>query len=159
MTIHFGYEKGQVMQALRYHFISPPIMRIMIVVVNVFAMFCLTLYFLGKIGPMLCFLASFLWISFMISAWFVLPGVVYRRTITYKHNFSMDFREDGFTLSHENGSKTWPWTVLIKYMETPHFFHLYFAPNSFILVPKNGCRDKDEIFELRQLLKTKVKKK
>src|ERR1700754_2457547 len=114
MEIYFEYKKGQVLQALRYHFISPPIMRIMIVVVNVFAMLCLTLYILGKIGPMLCILSSFLWISFMISTWFVLPGIIYRRTITYKHHFSMDFQEDGFTLSHEKGSKTWPWTVLTK---------------------------------------------
>jgi len=38
MTIQFGYDKGQVMQALRYHFISRPEIRIMIIVVNVFAL-------------------------------------------------------------------------------------------------------------------------
>ena len=37
MTIHFGYEKGQVLQAFRYHFISRPEIRIMIILVNVFA--------------------------------------------------------------------------------------------------------------------------
>src|SRR5258705_4660926 len=147
MKIYFGYNKGQVLQALRYHFINPAIMRIMIIVVNVFAIICLTFYILGKTGPMPFFLASFLWMSFMVSVWFLLPGVVYRKTATYKHNFSMDFTEDSFTLSHENGSKTWPWTVLKKYLESPNFFYLYFATNSFILVPKDGCRDRDEVFE------------
>ena len=159
MLIYFGYNKAQVIQALRYHFINPMIMRIMIIVVNVFAILCLTLYFIGLIGPMPCLIGSFLWICFMITLWFILPGVVYRRTITFKHDFSMDFRDDGFTLGHEKGSKTWPWSVLKKYIETPHFFHLYFDNVSFILVPKEGCRDRDEVFELRQLLKEKVKKK
>ncbi|MGB5029391.1 MAG: YcxB family protein [Chitinophagaceae bacterium] len=45
-----------------------------------------------------------------------------------------------------------------SYLESPHFFHLYFDSRSFLLVPKNGCKDSDEVFELRKLIKEKVKK-
>jgi hypothetical protein len=159
MTIYFGYEKGQVMQALRYHFISRPEIRIMLILVNVFAMASILLYALHKVTAMAFLVGSFLWIILMISFWFILPGMVYRRAVTFKHHFSMDFKEDEFTLGHEKGSKTWPWTALSKYIESPHFFHLYFDSRSFLLVPKNGCRDQDEVYELRQLLKRKVKKK
>jgi hypothetical protein len=159
MTIYFGYEKGQVMQALRYHFISRPEIRIMLILVNVFALTSITLYALKKITPMAFFIGSSLWIVLMISFWFILPGMVYRRAVTFKHNFSMDFKEDEFTLGHEKGSKTWPWATLKNHIESPHFFHLYFDSRSFILIPKNGCRDKDEVHELRQLLKEKVRKR
>lgn len=159
MTIYFGYIKAQVMQALRYHFISRPEIRIMLILVNVFALISITLYALKKITPLAFFVGSFLWIVLMISFWFILPGMVYRRAITFKHNFSMDFKEEGFTLGHEKGSKTWPWASLKNFIESPHFFHLYFDSRSFLLVPKNGCRDTDEVFELRKLLKEKVKKK
>ena len=108
---------------------------------------------------MACLTGSLLWIILMVSFWFVLPGMVYRRAITFKHNFSMDFKEDEFTLAHEKGSKSWPWTALKNFMESPHFFHLYFDSRSFLLVPKNGCRDADEVYQLRELLKTKVRKK
>jgi hypothetical protein len=64
-----------------------------------------------------------------------------------------------FILSHERGSRTWSWESLSNFIESPHFFHLYFDSRSFFLVPKNGFRDRDEIFELRQMLKEKVKKK
>jgi hypothetical protein len=158
MTIYFGYEKRQVMQALRYHFISRPEIRIMIVLVNVFALVSITLYILQKIRPEPFFLGSFLWIMLMISFWFLLPAMVYRRAVTFKHNFSMDFKEKGFTLGYEKGSKTWSWTALKNFIESPHFFHLYFDSRSFILVPKSGCKDGDEVHELRQLLKSKVKK-
>jgi hypothetical protein len=147
------------MQALRYHFISRPEIRIMLILVNVFAITSLTLYALKKITPLAFFIGSFLWIVLMISFWFILPGMVYRRAITFKHNFSMDFEDEGFTLAHEKGSKNWPWTALKNFIESPHFFHLYFDSRSFLLVPKNGCRDQDEVFELRQLLKDKVGKK
>jgi len=43
-------------------------------------------------------------------------------------------------------------------MESPNFFHLYFDSRSFFLVPKNGFNDRDAIYEMRQLLKAKVKK-
>ena len=158
MTIYFGYEKGQVIQALRYHFISRQEIRIMLILVNVFALASVTLYALGKITPMAFFMGSALWIVLMISFWFILPFMVYRRAITFKHEFSMDFRDDGFTLAHERGSKSWPWTALKSYLESPHFFHLYFDSRSFLLVPKNGCKDSNEVFELRKLIKEKVKK-
>lgn len=158
MIIYFGYEKNQVIQALRYHFISRPEIRIMLILVNVFALASITLYALGKITPMAFFVGSFLWIVLMISFWFILPFMVYRRAVTFKHEFSMDFREDGFTLAHERGSKSWAWSSLKNFVESPHFFHLYFDSRSFLLVPKSGCKDSDEILALRNLIKEKVKK-
>lgn len=158
MTIYFGYDKRQVIQALRYHFISRPEIRIMLITVNVFAIASIILYAIGKITPMAFLVGSFLWIVLMISFWFILPGAVYRRAITFKHEFSMDFEDAGFRLAHEKGSKSWEWTALKSYLESPHFFHFYFDSRSFLLVPKSGCKDADEVFELRKLIKSKVKK-
>ena len=147
------------MQALRYHFISRPEIRIMLIMVNVFALVSITLYAMGKITPMAFFIGSSLWIVLMISFWFILPGMVYRRAITFRHTFSMNFEEEGFTLGHEGGgSRSWPWTALKNFIESPHFFHLYFDSRSFFLVPKSGCKDGEEVYELRKLLKEKVKK-
>ncbi|MBI3139856.1 MAG: YcxB family protein [Sphingobacteriales bacterium] len=158
MTLYFGYDKRQVIQALRYHFISRREIRLMLILVNVFALASITLYALKKITPMAFFVGSFLWIVLMISFWFILPYMVYRKAITFRHEFSMDFRDDGFTLSHERGSRSWSWTALKNYLESPHFFHLYFDSRSFLLVPKNGCKDSDEVFELRKLIREKVPK-
>lgn len=131
----------------------------MVVLVNVFALASIILYLMQKIRPEPFFLGSFLWIMLMVSFWFLLPGMVYRRAVTFRHNFSMDFTDDGFTLGHEKGSKKWAWASLKNFIESPHFFHLYFDSRSFLLVPKNGCKDSDEVFELRKLLKEKVRKK
>ena len=104
MTIYFGYEKPKVMQALRYHFISRPEIRIMLILVNVFAIASITLYAFKKVTALAFLVGSLLWIVLMISFWFILPGMVYRRAATFKHEFSMDFQEAGFTLRHEKGS-------------------------------------------------------
>lgn len=159
MTIYFNYEKGQVLQALRYHFISRPEIRIMIILVNVFALASIVLYALKKISPLAFLVGSLLWIVLMISFWFILPALVYRRSETFRHDFSMSFNEDDFVLQHERGSRSWAWSALSNFLESPHFFHLYFNSRSFLLIPKSGCKDKDEVYELRQILKQKISKK
>jgi hypothetical protein len=156
MTISFEYEKPQVIHALRYHFISRREIKIMLILVNVFALGSIILYAMKKITPMAFMVGSLLWIILMISFWFLMPGIVYRRAETFQHKFTMHFNDEDFTLEHDRGSRTWPWKALTSFIESPHFFHLYFDTRSFFLVPKSGCKDKEEVGELRMLLKQKI---
>ena len=159
MTIQFTYAKGKVLQGLRYHFITRPELRLMIILVNVFALLSATLFFLKKVTPLAFFIGSSLWFMLMISVWFLLPNIIYRRTATFKDHFTMSFEEEGFTLGNERGSRSWEWSSLSTILESPYFFHLYFDSRSFFLVPKSGCKSGEEVMELRKLLKEKVKKK
>jgi hypothetical protein len=158
ITIHFGYEKPKVLQALRYHFISRPEIRLMLILINAFWLSAITLYFFNKVTPFAFVLGSFVWFGLMISFWFILPYSVYKRAVTFRHEFNMDFTDEGFSLRHDRGSKSWPWTALKHYLESPHFFHLYFDNRSFLLVPKSGCSSDEEVFELRKLINEYVKK-
>jgi len=159
MTIYFEYQKQQVIQALRYHFISRPEIKLMIILVNVFALFSAILFYMKKVTATAFLTSSFLWFVLMISFWFVMPMLVYRRAATFKDHFSMDFTDDGFSLGNERGSRSWSWAALSRFIESPHFFHLYFDSRSFFLVPKSGCKTSDDVFELRKLLKEKINKK
>jgi len=158
MTIQFVYEKPKVLQALRYHFISRPEIRIMIVLVNVFALASALLFYLKKVTPTAFLTSSFLWFTLMISFWFIMPGLVYKRNATFKDHFTMDFEDEGFSLGNERGSRSWLWKALSNFLESPHFFHLYFDSRSFFLVPKSGLKTSEDIFNLRQMLKNKIEK-
>ncbi len=85
-----------------------------------------------------------------------MPALVYKRAATFRDHFTMNFEEDGFSLGNERGSRSWSWQALSNFLESPHFFHLYFDSRSFFLVPKSGCKSSDEIFNLRQILKEKI---
>lgn len=156
MTITFDYNKKQVIQALRYHFISKKEMRIMIIVVNAFAIVSLIFYLLDKISPVAFLTYSCLWILLMVSIWFVLPFAVYSRAETFKHRFSMYFNENDFTLEHQRGKRSWPYSALSSYKETPNFFHLYYDSRTFLLVPKDAFPDLESMQQLRQILKTRI---
>ena len=157
MMIQFTYNKKQVIQALRYHFLSKREIRLMIILVNVFAIASITLFYFKKILPFAFIAGSFLWFILMISFWFVLPAMVYKRAATFQDHFTMHFTENNFSVGNERGSHSWPWSALSNFVETPYFFHLYFDNRSFFLVPKNAFINKGEMYQLRQLMKEKIK--
>ena len=155
MTVQFGYDKKQVVQALRYHFLSRKEIRFMIILVNVFALLAAALFYLKKILPFAFFISTFLWIVLMLSFWFVLPGVVYRRAATFRDRFTMNFEENGFSLGNERGGRQWSWQTVSHYLETPHFIHLYFNATSFFLIPKAAFKG-DQLAEIRSILRKKI---
>src|SRR5919106_1569627 len=101
MTIQFSYDKKQVLQALRYHFLSKREIRLMIILVNVFALVSAALFYFRKILPLAFVVGSFLWFALMIGFWFILPGMVYRRAATFQDHFTMHFDENSFSVGNE----------------------------------------------------------
>jgi hypothetical protein len=156
MTINFSYKKAQVIQALRYHFLAKREIRLMIILINVFAFAAAALFYFKKVTPMAFFTGSLLWFVLMPLFWFFLPSAVYRRASTFKDHFTMQFSENEFSVGNERGSRSWSWKSVQSFLETPNFFHLYFDSRSFFLVPKDGFANKDEVYQMRQLLRQKV---
>ncbi len=153
MTIQFSYDKKKVLQALRYHFISQKELRLMLILVNVFALASAGLFFFKKVTPLAFLLGSFLWFGFMIVIWFVLPSVIYKKADTFKDHFTMHFGDEEFSLGNERGQRSFDWKSVKRMVESPHFFHLYFDTKSFFLVPKEACED---VAGLRRLMQEKI---
>jgi len=156
MTIDFSYNKKQVIQALRYHFLMRPEIRILLILVNVFAIGSAILLYFKIIQPLSFLIFSVLWFFLMLVIWRILPQSIYKRSQTFKDRFEMDFEEDQVVLRTTRGEKAWPWEAFSKFVETPFFFHLYFDARSFFLVPIDAFQDLDERQYVRGLLKTKI---
>ena len=159
MQIFFSYDKKQVIQALRYHFISRTEIRILMVLVNVFALFSAAMFFFHKISPVAFLLSSVLWLGLMIAFWFILPKTVYNKASTFKDAFKMTFGEHRVKLENERGYTEWDWNKFSTYLESPFFIHLYFDSKSFFLVPKTAIEKVGTLNDIRKLLNEKIKKK
>lgn len=153
----FTYDKPKVIQALRFHFISRREIKFTIIIVNLFAILSAVMYFIQKISPVAFLFASGLWFILMISFWFALPYIIYKKAATFKDRFRVRFDDEGMTLETERGSRGWPWQKFSTYMESPFFFHIYFDPRSFFLIPKKAF-DEDGIAEARKYLKDRIGK-
>jgi hypothetical protein len=158
MIIHFAYDRKQVLHALRYHFISRPEIKILLIIINVFAILSAILFYLHKIQPISFLTFSLLWFVLLIAIWRLLPLSVYKRSQTFLDRFSMDFNQQDVILQTERGSHTWQWKDFSSFLESPYFFHLYFNSRSFFLVPKDAFSDLGTLQEARALLREKLKK-
>lgn len=155
-TSIFSYEKSKVIQALRYHFISRPEIKFMIVLVNIFALGSAALYYFKMIQPMAFLVSSMLWFFLMLVFWYFLPMAIYRKEKTFKDSFKANFTDGEFGIENDRGSRSWDWSKFSSWTESPHFFHLYFNPRSFFIIPKESFIDDDE-HSCRRLLKEKIK--
>ncbi|MEO6537544.1 MAG: YcxB family protein [Ferruginibacter sp.] len=153
----FTYNKGKVIQALRYHFISRPEIKIMMILVNVFAISSAALYFFKKISPMAFLVSSMLWFLLMFIFWFFLPLVIYKKSATFQDSFRVFLDDKAFSLENNRGSRGWEWPAFSTWMESPHFFHLYFNPRSFFIIPKEAF-PAEEQHEARKIFAAKIKK-
>lgn len=158
MTIQFGYDKKQVIQALRYHFITRPEIKILLVLINVFAITSAILFALHKIQAVSFLVFSLLWMVLMLVIWRILPASIYSKSVTFKDHFIMHFTDDAVVLETERGGKGWTWDKFSHFVESPYFFHLYFDSRSFFLVPKDSFSGIPEVQEVRQLLRDKLGK-
>jgi hypothetical protein len=159
MQISFNYNKKQVIQALRYHFVSRKEIRILIIFINVFTIASALLYFTKKISPVAFMLGTTIWLATLVIFWFILPNLIYKKNFTFKDNFVCDLSDSHFLLQNSRGSRTWAWRQFSAWMETPHFFHLYFDARSFFLVPKDAFANANEVLAARNLFMEKIAKK
>lgn len=144
MQYHFEYHKKTVIQALRFHFLKRNEIRIMIVLVNAFAILSAVLYYMGKIRPEPFLLGSIIWLVLMISFWYILPNNIYKKSATFQDQFVITTYEEEMVLENQKGQVSWPWTRFVHFFESPHFFHLYFDAKSFFLVPKENMTIEDQ---------------
>ena len=159
MQVTVTYKKPQVLQALRYHFITRREIRFMMILVNVFALISAGLFFYRKISPLAFLVSSFLWISLMVTFWWLLPATIYRKMATFKDKFKVTLEENHFFIENPRGNKSWAWREFSEMIETRQFFHLYFDPRSFFLLPKDVFSNSDQLHEARMLLQEKIPKK
>lgn len=155
MQYSFIYEKGKVLQGLRYHFIWQKEIRILLIVVIIFDIVSAILYLTGKIRPEPFLLGSFIWLMFILTFWFIMPYTIYRKSATFRDKFIIEFGNNIVTLHNDKGFVQWEWSRFEKFLESPNFFHLYFSTKSFFLLPKDNMSD-DMRYNLRLMFKEKI---
>ena len=153
----FTYNKQKVIQALRYHFISRKEIKIMMILVNVFAILSAALFFLKKISPYAFLISSLLWFSLMILFWFLMPYLVYKKAETFKDRFRAILTDEAFRIENERGGRSWNWSEFSTWTESPHFYHLYFNSRSFFIIPKEAF-EADDVLEARKIIREKIAK-
>jgi hypothetical protein len=154
MSIEVSYQKAQVLEALRYHFIKQPEIKTLMIVVNVYAILTVILLFLKKIRPELFLLGSVLWIVLLLLFWYLMPNIFYKKTALFTYNWDFSFDNQKASLQSMQGEAAWNWEEVSHYFESPHFFHIYFGPKTFFLIPNDNMT-----LEVKQTIRAILKNK
>jgi hypothetical protein len=157
MTIQFGYNKRQVLDGLRGHFFSRPEIRTLVIVINAFAILSAVLFAFKKIQALPFLLFSVLWFLLWISIRRLLPLSIYKKSATFQDTFILSLEDRGILLETKKGTQLWEWGAFSGFKETVYFFHVYFNPRSFFMIPKDSFKDITEIQAARKLLKERIK--
>ncbi len=159
MTIKIQYNKQKTIQALRYHFITRPEVKILLIVVNVFAVLSAIVFYSHKITAASFMLFSFLWFVLMLFFWFILPRLVYNRNSTFQETIGITFFDKDMEITTARGRAEWAYERFQYFLESPFFFHLYINERSFFLVPKDAGEPAITEQEIRELLLKKIGRK
>jgi len=154
MSYSISFKKPAVLQALRYHFMKQSEIKTLMIVINLYAVVTAVLLFMKKIRPEPFLLGSILWIALMLYFWFILPNQFYKKTTLFKERWDFSYTNQSATLVGALGEARWGWDTVTHYFESPEFFHFYFSPKSFFLIPKEGISMEDQ-HEIRGILKDK----
>jgi hypothetical protein len=155
MEFSFSYNKKKVIQALRLHFIAQTEIKIMMILVNVFAIVSAILLSFKYIRPEPFLLGTTIWLLMLIAVWYILPYNIYGKSNTFKDTFIAWVNTNSIKLENSQGEVVWKWDKISYFYESPYFFHLYFNKKSFFLLPKEGVTD-DILHELRALFNEKL---
>ena len=158
MTVQFGYNKKEVIDGLRGHFIGRAEIRILSIAINVFAIVSFILFAMGKIPYLPFLIFAVLWFSLIVSIRWLLPLSIYKKSATFKDNFVLSLTDQGVLLKTKKGNQLWRWEDFSGFKETIYFFHVYFNSSSFFMIPKDAFKDITEIQAARKLLKERIRK-
>ncbi len=154
MSIEVRYFKAHVLEALRYHFIKQPEIKTLMIVVNIYAILTGVLLFMKKIRPELFLLGSVLWILLLLLFWYVMPHIFYKKTSLFANIWNFSFDSQKAKLQSSQAEAQWDWQEVTHYFESPHFFHIYFGPKTFFIIPTQYLPIAIQQ-ELRSILKDK----
>lgn len=130
----------------------------MFILINVFAILSAILLALKKIQFIPFLIFSTLWFCLWVSIRRLLPLSIYKRSATFQDTFTLNLEQRGIVLETKKGQQIWTWEDFTAFKETLYFFHVYFSPRSFFMIPKDSFKDITEIQAARKLFRERIGK-
>ena len=154
MQIPIKYSKPKVIQALRYHFVTRPDIRILAIITVLFSLLSAIFLAMHKIKPQLFLLASLLWLGYFVVIFYIMPLMIYNKSKSvFKNEFLVYFSPNYLSIENEKGRTEWEWNRFSNFFESANFYHLYFNKRAFFLIPKENI----EIEQRKEITKLLVK--
>ena len=93
-----------------------------------FAILAAALFYLHYVRPLPFLLSSVLWFILMVTFWYLLPRMIYRRAETFRDSFRAILTDQSFRIENDRGGRSWEWSAFSSWYESPEARRRYSAP-------------------------------
>ncbi|HEU4553341.1 MAG TPA: YcxB family protein [Chitinophaga sp.] len=140
MHVEFSYNKEDVLNALRYHFMQRGEVKVYRTTLAILLLVTLLGYlfhlvnFSALIG-IVAMVAIIVW-----AFWYLLPLSTYNKAATFKDEIKLLYSEEGLFISTRSSEhqRQLYWNHFTRLVETRKFFFLYRDKKSFLLIPTSA---------------------
>lgn len=134
--VRFKYDKAEVINALRFHFLNRRETKILKILCIILFLFALWGYWTSIVSYGLLVGVFVVIVLLTVVFWFILPSAIYRKARTFHEpSISLQYNGEGVAIGTQAGAKHLPWQSFHRVLETNDFFYLYRNSNSFFLIP------------------------
>jgi len=158
MHVEFNYNKGEVLSALRYHFMHRGEIKvfrntIIIFLLATFAGYVFHLVTIGALTGITVMILALVWVF-----WYLLPMSIYTRAETFKDEIRLKFEDEGLMISTGTSyqERKISWNKFSKVVETKEFIYLYRDKKSFFLIPASAFKSHEAFENCVKFLKEKI---
>ena len=157
MDIFFQYEKSDVLQALRFHFMQRREIRIFRGILMALGLFGLLVFSLHLIGSSLLLALLLMLALLAVVFWFVLPLAIYAKSKTFQDTIRLALNSEGLLIRTQYSERHLSWMGILMVIETKDFILLYRDKKSFFLVPARAFKDSKQRVEFSSLLQSHIR--
>lgn len=156
--IIFSYNKTEVINALRFHFLSRRETMILKVLCAVLFIFSLWGYWTSIVSYGLLVAVFIVIVLLTAIFWFVLPSSIYKKAKTFQEpSIKLQYNSEGMAIGTHAGARHLPWQSFHRVIETSDFFYLYRNTNSFFLIPVDAFSDESKRKSFSYILRDHIK--
>ncbi len=153
MDLHFQYKRQEVIDALRFHFLNRPEMKLFKTILIIMVLFAFVGYFAHFVTLQMLIWIFLLFVVVSLFFWYILPYSVYRKAKTFQEpEITLRWNKEHLLIGTRRGESTLPWSRLSNIIETKHFFYLYSSGKSFFLIPGHAFSDREERVAFSEML-------
>lgn len=158
MHLEFSYNREDVLNALRYHFMQRGETKVFRN--TLFILLAITLagytFKIVTIGALIGIAGMILLVALVF--WYLLPVSIYNKAATFKDNIHLRYSEEGIVISTRTSEfqRELSWSNFTQVVKAKNFFFLYRGKKNFFLVPTSAFETEAAQKEFGRLAKNNI---
>ena len=150
--LQFTYKKEEVINALRFHFMSRGEIRVFrnTLIILLLATVIGYVFRVVNFNAMLGIVVMMVILGWAF--WYLLPVSTYNKAATFRDSIRLRYNDEGMAIYTGQGERSMSWRNFSQIVETQSFFFLYRDKRTFFLIPTSAFENDEARSQFSELM-------